>query len=360
MPSSISSSEPGRIDEPTYVRPLPALRFGVAAMLALVLFAGALAAWETYWRAWGAQPAWYNSDGQWARERRRIDEGEGGKTVLIGASRVLFDVQLDVWERLSGERPIQLALEGTTPTPVMQDLADDPDFTGLLVVGVAPDVFFSGFAYRGKAFKYREQTPAQRSGTWLSMRFVEPWFAFFDEDFALMKVLGRQAWPARTGVPRYADVRKLAETGFDRDTHMWSKLETDPEYAAMAQQIWAQFFDVPPEGGPDAALKQRLEQIDLAVAAVKKLQARGVEVVFVRPPSNGGYLAYEERDFPRAPTWDVLLARAGAPGVHFQDDPQMQGLALPEWSHLSRTDAERYTESLYRAVQAVRPKKGPE
>ena len=69
--------------------------------------------------SFGATPGYRNSNGAWAEQRRRIDTGEGGKTVLIGSSRVMFDVQLPVWERIAGERPIQLAIEGTSPVPGM-------------------------------------------------------------------------------------------------------------------------------------------------------------------------------------------------------------------------------------------------
>lgn len=351
MPSSTSSSEHGQLDAPSYVRPLPAMRWGVATWVALLGFLAALAAWEAYWRAWGAVPGYYNSDGQWALERRRIDHGEGDRTVVIGDSRLLFDLQLPVWERLAGERPIQLSLEGTSAMPVLQQLADDADFRGRMLVGVAPDVFFSGFAYRGDTVRYYlTETPAQRWGTWLSMRLVEPWFAFYDEDFALAKVLKRQAWPRREGVQQGEAVRKLSVSERDRNTRMWQKLVDDPAYAAMAQRIWAQDFDTPPPGGPEAAAKRIEEQIDLAAVAVAKLRARGVTVVFVRPPSNGGYIAFEQRTLPRAQTWDRLLERTGAPGIHFEDYPSMQGLSLPEWSHLSPDDADRYTEALYRAV----------
>ena len=56
-------------------------------------------------------------------------------------------------------------------------------------------------------------------------------------------------------------------------------------------------------------------------------------------------------NFPRAKTWDALLTATGASGIHYEDYPEMQGLELPEWSHLSRVDAERFTEALYRIVE---------
>jgi hypothetical protein len=153
----------------------------------------------------------------------------------------------------------------------------------------------------------------------------------------------------------YEDVRKLSVSAADRNTHMWRKVEDDPEYQAIAQRIRAQFFDVGGEGGPDGLRKLIEREIERTVAVVAKLRARGIPVVFVLPPSDRDYLAFEDRDFPRERTWDVLLARTGAPGIHFQDYPQMQGLNLPEWSHLAHADARRHTEALYRAIEALPP-----
>ncbi len=34
------------------------------------------------------------------------------------------------------------------------------------------------------------------------------------------------------------------------------------------------------------------------------------------------------------------------PAIHFADHPQLQGYDQPEWSHLSRAEAERFTEQL--------------
>lgn len=345
MPSSTSSSEP------VYERPLPELRLGIAGVVALVVLVAGVAAWELYWRRYGVEPSIQNTDGLWARERRRIDNGEGHRTALIGDSRMLFDIDLDTWERVTGERPIQLALEGTSAIPILEDLASDPDFTGRLVIGVAPDLFFSGLAYRKRAVThYHDETPAQRASQWLSMHLIEPNFAFFDDDFALVTVLKRQAWPRRDGVPSFIAVRKLANTEADRNTKMWSKVETDEEYRALARSIWAQDAEAP-DAKKRAELDKSLEtELARAIAAVNKLRARGVTMIFVRPPSTGDYLVWENRDFPRATTWDVLLARTGVPGIHFEDYPDQQSLELPEWSHLAAAERPRYTEALLRAI----------
>jgi hypothetical protein len=377
MPSSISSSDfvadfPARAgfvrltaaDRPGVAQPVPERDIPVqpwraiwlgAAVLALL----ALGAWEWHWRAFGVTPSYRNSNGAWAQQRRRIDHGEGNKTVLIGSSRVLFDVQLPVWQQITGERPIQLALEGTSSMPVLEDLAADPKFTGRLLVGVAPELFFSGFAYRGDVLPYaHKQSPSQRVGHWLSQHLLEPYLAFDDPDFALDAVVKRQPWPMRAGTQTRLAVRKLANSEADRNTHMWSKLETDPDYRALARSIWIQHFTgpPPPNMATPAALHKVIDaQITRAVAAVTTLRARGVMVVFLRPPSIGPYHAFEEKVFPRAQTWDVLLQRTHAPGIHFEDYPQLQGYQQPEWSHLSATEATRFTAALVPVVEQTFP-----
>jgi hypothetical protein len=373
MPSSISSSEavlqpafipvrltasdrPG-VAQPVPVRDIPAQPWAAIFVGAIVMFAMLTAGWEFYWRAYGVSPTYRNSDGQWLVQRRRLDAGEGGATVLVGASRILFDTQLPVWEKITGKRPIQLALEGTSPVPILENLASDPNFTGRLLVDVSPDIIFTGFAYRGTVLPYlRDQTPAQRIGDWLSMRFLEPVLAFYDPDYALSTVVRRQAWPDRPGLNTRISVRRLAVHDEDRNTQMWDKVVSDADYRALARRIWAQDFGDPAnsvkaKADPEKAQKAIDDAIAKATAAIATMRARGVRVLFVRPPSAGEYYAYEQRVFPRAKTWDPLLEQTHTPGIHFEDYPELQGYDLPEWSHLSPADAERYTAALVPIVE---------
>jgi hypothetical protein len=351
-----AADRPG-VAQPVPVRPVPEQPWGRIFLGAIVVFALLLGGWEAYWRWYGVRPSITNTYGLWAMQRRRIDAGEGNATVLLGASRVFFDIQLPVWERLAGRRPIQLAIEGTSPLPFLDDLADDPSFTGQVLVGVAPDLFFSGYQYRAGVLAYvRKESPSQRVGQWLSMHFIEPYFAFDDPDFALKTVLARQPWPVRPGKRWFTEVRKLAESESDRNTHLWSKVGDDLGYREIARNIWREGF-VPSDDDPtpEQLAKGVQEQIARAAKAVAKLRARQVKVLFVRMPSIGEYLAFENRVFPRASTWDVLLATTGAPGIHFEDYPELrpdvQGYYLPEWSHMVRADGERVTAALYGIIE---------
>jgi hypothetical protein len=60
----------------------------------------------------------------------------------------------------------------------LEDLAADPKFVGRVLIGVEPDLFFSGFEYRGGAVRYtRKESPSQYVGQQLSMRLIEPYLA---------------------------------------------------------------------------------------------------------------------------------------------------------------------------------------
>jgi hypothetical protein len=338
------------------VPPQPWLRVLLGALLVAVTLVGL---WEGYWRNYGAVPGYRDDAALWARERRRVDTAVPGTTVLLGSSRSFFDVQLPVWQHLGGRRPIQLSLVGTSPLFALEDFAANEAFHGQLLVDVAPDLFFTGFESRAEFGPYwRKESPSQRVGKWLSMTFVEPWFAFYDPDFAFFTVLRRQAWPERPGAPERAGPRKLAIVGPDRAAHMWAKVERDPQYRTIARGIWAERFGPrPPAAGAAADAAALVDtQIARAAAAVATLRARGVHVLFVRHPTGGDYLAFERRAFPRATTWDRLLARTGAPGIHFEDYPQLQqGFEFPEWSHMARESAERYTAALYRIIEREHP-----
>lgn len=364
MRSSTSSSdagrvEPGQVEAPAYVRPVPAIGFTVPAVLAVTVFLLLIGAWEAYWRSEGAVPAIANTDGLWTRTRRRIDAGEGTATVLVGSSRTLSNFQLDVWARERGERPIQLALEGTTPVPVMEQLAADTNFRGELIVGVASDLFFSGFAFRRSAFELlHTESYSQRAGQWLSMTFVEPFLAFDDTYFALFTVLARQPWPDRPGAKARIEVPKIFVGRADRNNRMWRRAEEDTVFQRLVQRVWAQNFGPRPGMTPERAQEIAQAQIDRAAAAVKTLQARGVRVTFVRHPTSGGYAAFEAKALPRERTWEPLLRATGARGIHFADYPALQGYELVEWSHMTGEQADRYTADVVRLLGPPAPRGG--
>jgi len=333
------------------LRRIPEIRWRATAFVAVALAAIGIGAWEMYWRV-GQQvvPAYRNSDGQWAEARRRVDRSEPDATVFIGSSRTQFDIDLDVWEELTGVHAVQLALEGSNPLPILTDLADDEDFHGLLIVGITPPlVLMPGIGARAEALEYYyEESPAQRVGTRLSYP-LEATLAFYNWDFALFTVLARQPWwPERKDLPyRPPEVRRIENMRRDRQADMWNRVEDDPAYNETVTSTWQAIVENLPPPPPPEEAKQAFESLLEGVARdVGKIRARGGEVVFIRPPSSDWFREVERQMTPRERVWEPIIAAAGAVGVHFEDYPELTDVKTPEWSHISSRDKARWTRSL--------------
>jgi hypothetical protein len=330
-------------------------------LVALLLFVAALGGWEAYWRSEQFRPSYRNSDGLWAMTRSRLErEGPGG-TVIIGSSRALFDVNLETWRDETGNLPVQLALEGTNPRPVLRHLANESDFNGLLVVGVTPPLFFTpGFGYReGALERYRSESPSEWAGQRLSMA-VEPLLAFYNFDTALFTVVRRQPWwPGREELSIVPEVRKLSNVRTTRQADMWSRVEHDEAYREIVRGTWLAILNAPRDMPPPEVLQKGFEaMLEQVEADVRTIRERGGEVVFLRAPSTGPFREIENAAFPRDKNWDVLLDRAGAVGVHFEDHADLRDVTVPEWSHIRAGDTDRFTRALIAHLRAALAERG--
>jgi len=335
MPSSIFSSE-----RPIPDRPWPAI------LAAVVLATATLtAAWELYWREVGFVTRDYvDTPGLWAMQRRRAISD---RTVLIGSSRMYFDINLRAWaEETDGRRPIQLSLVGTSPRGILTELANDSTVAGLVVVGVTPGIFFR--TRRGYLAEFPERAAKESPSEWLGQRLfmgMERLFAFIDWDTRLQAIFERQPLPVREGMILERAVRKVGRTRADRQTWLEPRILADSAYRQLVRDIWMDDDDSPrrpPAPGADS-VTALIAELDRDIALIRE---RGGDVAFVRFPSSGRVLQSEHRDFPRERSWDRLARELDVVAIHYEDFPALSDYDTPEWSHLSRADAERFTRAL--------------
>lgn len=336
-------------DEVT-TREIPAARLAAIGWLALAIVVAATAAWEWRMRGLGLR-AGDLDDGaaHWIVERRRVEAGDHDDVVILGSSRILFDTDLDVWEEMTGRRPVQLALPGTSPRPFLERFAEESRFAGLVIVGVTPGAYFSGFTtafpeYLEANDSWRDQSPSKRFGHRIGL-LLSRGLAFLDDNYRLGTLIERIDIPDRQGVNRpFMNVWKLSESFAGRQTRMWPRLESDARLLEHARQVWMQ-------RDRGASPDELLERIFAETRRdVERIRARGGDVVFVRAPSAGPLLERENRNTPRERTWDRLLRETATYGIHFEDHPDMQGLEVPEWSHLSAESATRFTRAYVRLL----------
>jgi hypothetical protein len=337
MHSSISNSRVRKYD-----RRIPVCRWIAIFSLAVVLLIAGTVGWETQMRSLGLSAGDLDDGtGHWAEERRKVDIDGDNAVVIIGSSRILFDSDLDRWEKITGSRPVQLALPGTNARPFLEDLANDEDFSGLLVIGISPTAYFregTGL-YSGALDYYATETPSQRSGHQLYVA-LSKWFAFLDSDYSLFRLISRIPLAKRgESDDPYDEVWKISVHHEDRQTHMWPRIETDEFLRDHARSAWDDFRGEPVDQS------MIIKVVETTRRDVNLIRARGGDVVFVRPPSTGPIRESEKLRAPRAEVWDTLIRGTGTIGIHFEDYPAMTGLQMPEWSHLSRDSALLFTDA---------------
>ena len=362
MPSSTSPSEPihqGALpaglrltasDRPGQAQPVPTrdvpnkpwgkLALAVAAAV-LILTAG----WEVAMRRNGLVAGDIDDTiARWTVIRDQV----GGKdqVVMVSDSRLLFDSDLDRFAQLTGRQPLQLAVVGSSALVLLQDLAKDPKFNGLLLVGMADTSYFGqpGFAGRYLATADERRLPSQRTRMWIG-EFVEDYLAFVSSDYRLSELIGRLRDDRRgKWLGPYWGVWKISTNDRRREYVMWDKVETDPLIREHAILVWDNFNPEP--GEPPFNVAKTLKETAAAVAAIR---ARGGEVVFLRPPSADVLRVTEERRIPKARGWDAILATSNSRGIH-ADELGPNRWNLPEQSHLSRACRTVYTDMYVRRL----------
>jgi hypothetical protein len=360
MPSSTSNSNTSPNSEKDYYfhenRPIPDLPWKKAGLIAALIMVFGVFAWEYNARViWGYPAGHYiDNKGLWAIQRNRIDDSDENTVAIIGSSRILFDLDLDTYEKATSNRPIQLALVGTNPRPLLKDLANDADFKGLLIVGITPGSFFrhSGGLFGNNPEYYEKESPTQ----WLSQQIsmlIEPHLAFYDNsNMALFTLIERVDY-FENSVANHSPVSKIWELSYskkDRNTKMFWKVEDDLAYQHNAQMAWRNLMQLGAKRGP-APFDHDAYMLGV-VADVNTIRSRGGDVVFVRTPSSGDYRPGEAKNQPRDKFWDRLLTETNSVGVHFEDHAELQGFRIPEWSHLHSEDAPKFTEALVPILNA--------
>lgn len=357
MHSSTSNSD--------YRRTIPDLPWRGVLLAVALLTVTATAGWELWARRAGYAPTLNDTADLWAEARASV---QPDSLVLLGTSRMLFDLDLEVLEQGLGRRPTQLAIVGSSPYPVLADLAADERFRGTVLLDVVPMMYFAPpgtplvQASERALRRYREWNHAQRWGHRLGLQ-LEGRLAFLQqEDLTLAKLLERVPLADRPGAlvaPRMPPYFYSLER--DRRARMVPAAAVVG--SPLQQEVtasWERLFNPPPP--PTFIPPERFQQMmgdafearfrDTA-QAIARIRARGGEVVLLRLPVSGPLVAHEEKLAPEAATWERLVRENGVPAIHFAAHAELRAFTCPEWSHLSAEDSVEFTRRLVPYVRAA-------
>lgn len=314
----------------------PSGRWALTWGVAIVLLVAALAGWKAYWTAQGFGVSVTNDLSLWAGARTRL-QSEG--TVLIGTSRIQAAINPDTWaETTGGDPPLQLALVGSTPLPLLEHLAMETDFRGIAIVGIVEMYLFDTAAGNLRASdaiaEYRAllSSPSRRAGLTLN-RYVPVSLLVRHRRLNFAGVI-EAMWK------RHAPVNPVANIQKDR----WMEFEAD--------RLEPDDFDYTEfeTAGTPATVAERDSIIAAMGNYVDMIQSRGGNVVLVAFPACGNRREIETRRYPRALYWEPLAAETSARVINAYDIPELMLFTCADGSHLDQSDSRRITREIVRIV----------
>jgi len=304
----------------------------------------ALACWEVFWRLQGFSPTVSDDWRYWAALRRQASSGGTTVAALVGASRIQLGLNPDVFEAETGLNPLMLAIDGSSPLPVLADLARDPHFNGRVICSLTPMFLAEPSDKFGRSAEwvrlYHDQKLSSRVEARLNL-LVSSHLVFRYAALAPWEVaatLGGGGWPSPPYAGMRADRYRPADFRLvNVERYRQGRIERRREMVANANPLG------------QSAFRDKIDRIAQMAGAIEE---RGGRVVFVRFPTTGAIRRLEAETWPRSRYWDVFARHVGAPAFHFEDYTGLSGYECPDGSHLDMRDARTFTRELVSILRA--------
>ena len=328
MSSSISNSS----------ERLPAADWARTWLLAGMIIVLSLGTWEIFWRMTGFKPGLHDSAGLWAIERKKVKGFDPEQIVFLGASRIQLAMDLGAFaEVFDGRKPVQLAIAGSSFIPVLENLADDKSFNGIVICEgneyllLLENNNLPQLSNEYAAF-YKNMRFMDVIGQYFNMSLQKALVLFLPEldPLNIARRVGKLEWPVQ-----------YKTTAGDRSITVDYSLVDIQEYRKNRIKSQLKCYSSVRDINKIFILNiQRIEN------ATKKIQERGGRVIIVRFPTSGPLLKIDKRRMPREKYWDYWAENASAMMIHFEDYPSLAGFPCPDYSHLDYHDSPAFTRAL--------------
>lgn len=309
------------------------------------LVAIVIGGWELALRAAGLSPEYIDNRALWLSTRHQLSRPDDNVVAILGASRIQRAVNVDVLRETLGRPVVQLAIEGSSGLPVLENLAADPRFRGTVIFSIAPPFSFNGRLSKLDAGNqadwmraYVDQSRSRRTEQELRLDLQEL-FAFRAADASVSRTIPFIFESGRFPGP---DFKTTFRNRFVRIDLSQFERAASPE--GVVEMYRENSVAYEPQGFS--------ELLDYFGALVDFLNAKGSRVFVLRLPTEGAVLDYERQTFPKDRFWSQMEQRLAARFIHFDDYPQLEGYLSADGSHIASEKAAEFTAQLATVLAA--------
>lgn len=299
------------------------------------------------------QPSLISDAALFCNSYKQISAFQQGDLLLLGASRMQANFDLNRFHRQFPNRKIaMLAQSGKgTSYPVFRDLVENTSFNGIVLIDE------------------NEQTLV--SQTYDQQQFIDYCYT----NFSFNQWLNRQIATALQGQfallnPQSSSLRLWSNILIRRELpepfYTTTLLDRQQliDYARAKPILLQQLYQNRIKGVQQTVASFPIPEAWLAKTQhwqllVKKFEARGGQVVFVRMPVAEARWAIEGEYMPVKLYWNSFIKQLNVPSIHFAEHPSLSSFEFPDTSHLDMRDKERFTDALLVQVEQILTPKSP-
>jgi len=305
-------------------------------LLALLMVFILLGSWDMFWRSQGFLPSVEDDMNIWHLQRSKISKNT--RIVFVGASRIQLGLHPDVFAEQLGTIPVNLSIDGNPPFPVLEDLANDQQFSGIVFCSILPRWLAEKTPDKNRASKwvrkYYKRTVLSKIEALLSI-LLQKTFVFRYPGLSLEKLkkqIEKGEWPSPSYSPMRPDrFREAKFTAENTPGILASRIKREKKISQQSVIISAHGFN------------KRIQSIK---EDVRKIKQRGGAVIFIRMPSSGRIREIETTVWPRKSYWDVFADHISEQAIHFEDFKELKDFYCPDGSHLDQANAKKFTRQL--------------
>jgi len=315
-----------------------------------------LAGLELWWRGHGFGPEVQAVDQAWIVNWHRLPRLT---TIALGTSRIRAALDPVAFQHVAGgTRPVNFALPGSSPIPVLEYLADSTDYRGVVIVELLPLMAFEAtqaaserVASLLERYAREHVSPGRLSENWLEVHLIRH-LVFRAPQLLPVRLINTLS---KGGVIQ-PTIGRMRPDGFaPRDQRSLRVTRAWDPVMGFAGHDYGWMRAVHPSTDAEfAVLKDRINR------ASDRILARGGTVVLLFMAACGERLGIEERLYPRSRYWDVLARATNALAIATPDYPGLSRFECFDGSHLDAADAPAFATALARLVgQHGQPESSP-
>jgi len=331
----------------------------VALVFGIILF------FEFNIRQTGWQPSTLDSKLLWASERTRASEVGENLLLLVGTSRIQLSIDTNYIRKATQFEPVQLAIDGSSYRPVLENVAKDDRIRGTVIVAIT-------------ARHLKKPSKSTRSSQWVAnyenrkkqsqepFRVINNHIKSIMDSYMVTRVEGAKPITTISALafkPHSAGNYHTTHADRSRDVD-YSKVKMPDFYVSRLKRHFGKSLTEPTATFSKVLLTYQkainnlepqngvnfTSNLASLLELVNRIETRGGRVFLVRFPTDKLIWDIDEAIAPKEIFWKEI-ASSHPRTIHFLDWPSLSRYNLPDGSHLDKRDKTAFTKALVHIIK---------